>query len=258
MVSGVGPLTCRALLERFETPGGVLDASLAALRDVPGVGPKLAEKIHAARQSIDGQAELDLCQRMGVVPIARGEPLYPPPLEEIPDPPPLLYVQGTLEPRDQLAIALVGSRRCTPYGMRIAERLATSLARAGFTVVSGLARGIDAAAHRGALKAGGRTIAVLANGLASVYPPEHAELAAGSRRAWRAPLPSCRCGRAPRRPLPPAQSHHLRFMPRRGRGRGRPAERVALHRRTTRWSRTARSSPSPAPSTAWPAAAAIA
>ncbi len=114
---------------------------------------------------------------MGVVPIARGEPLYPAALEEIPDPPPLLYVQGTLEPRDQLAIALVGSRRCTPYGIRIAERLATSLGRAGFTVVSGLARGIDAAAHRGALKGGGRTIAVLANGLASIYPPEHAELA---------------------------------------------------------------------------------
>ena len=118
---------------------------------MPGVGRKLAEKIHAAQQTFDGQAELDLCQRMGVVPIARGEPTaILPPLEEIPDPPPLLYMQGTLEPRDQLAIALVGSRRCTPYGIRIAERLATSLGRAGFTVVSGLARGIDAAAHRGA------------------------------------------------------------------------------------------------------------
>ena len=109
--------------------------------------------------------------------IARGDPRYPPPLLETPDPPALLYARGTFEPRDQLAIALVGSRRCTSYGMRIAERLASSLARTGFTIVSGLARGIDAAAHRGALKAGGRTIAVLANGLEQVYPPEHAELA---------------------------------------------------------------------------------
>src|SRR5208282_2084187 len=90
--------------------------------------------------------------------------------------PALLYARGAFEPRDQLAIALVGSRRCTSYGMRIAERLASSLARTGFTIVSGLARGIDAAAHQGALKAGGRTIAVLANGLAQIYPPEHAEL----------------------------------------------------------------------------------
>src|SRR4029079_9733204 len=88
------------------------------------------------------------------------------------------YRRGTTEPSDQLAIALVGSRRCTPYGLRVAERLAGSLARVGLTVVSGLARGIDAAAHRGALKEGGRTIAVLANGLSQIYPPEHTDLAA--------------------------------------------------------------------------------
>jgi DNA processing protein len=177
MVPGVGPHTCRALLERFQTPTAVLDARLADLRDVAGVGTKLAEKIQQARQDVDAQAELDHCRRMAVDLIPRGDPSYPAPLQEIPDPPALLYRRGTSEPRDQLAIALVGSRRCTPYGMRIAERLAGALARTGFTIVSGLARGIDAAAHRGALRAGGRSLAVLANGLDQIYPPEHDELA---------------------------------------------------------------------------------
>ncbi len=229
MVPGVGPHICGALLERFRTAGRVLDASLADLRDVPGVGPKLAEKIQQARHELDGPAEIELCRRAGVDLIARGDPRYPPPLHEIPDPPALLYARGAFEPRDQLAIALVGSRRCTPYGMRIAERLAAALARTGFTIVSGLARGIDAAAHRGALKAGGRTIAVLANGLAQIYPPEHAELCRGGRPEWRPALRAADAPGAARGPLSPAQPDHLRPMPGRRRGRGRAAERVALH-----------------------------
>ena len=177
MVPGVGPHTGRALIERFGSPGRVLGASISSLRDVAGVGAKLAEKIAQARRDHDPEAELELCRREGVAPIPRSGPDYPPPLEDIPDPPALIYRRGTYEPRDQIAIAIVGSRRCTPYGLRVAERLASSLARVGLTVVSGLARGIDAAAHRGALKAGGRTIAVLANGLSQIYPPEHEELA---------------------------------------------------------------------------------
>lgn len=177
MVSGVGPKTCRALLERFGSATKVLDASEFSLRDVQGVGSKLAGKVARARRDIDAVEELDLCRRMGVRVVAQGADGYPPPLEDIPDPPSLLYIRGSIEPADQLAIALVGSRKCTPYGIRIAEKLAASLARVGLTVVSGLARGIDAAAHRGALAAGGRTIAVLANGLADVYPPEHGDLA---------------------------------------------------------------------------------
>lgn len=177
MVSGVGPLTGRALLERFGTPGRVLDASVSMLRDVPGVGPKLAEKIARARRDFDPAAELELCRQKGVKIIPREASEYPSPLGDIPDPPCLLYMRGAYGPADPLAIALIGSRKCTNYGLRIAERLGASLARVGLTVVSGLARGIDAAAHRGALKAGGRTIAVLANGLAEIYPPEHEGLA---------------------------------------------------------------------------------
>lgn len=177
MVPGVGPHTSRALLDRFGTPTKVLDASIANLRDVDGVGPKLASRLVCARDDFDAAAELALCRQHGVAPVALADSRYPDALKEIPDPPPLIYCRGDLTPRDGLAIAIVGSRRCTPYGIRAAERLAQSLARVGLTVVSGLARGIDAAAHRGALKVGGRTIAVLANGLASVYPPEHDELA---------------------------------------------------------------------------------
>lgn len=177
MVAGVGPRTSRLLLDAFGTAGKTLDAPVAMLRDVPGVGTKIADRISKARRQIDAAGELERCHRAGVRVVTSADPLYPPPLQEIPDPPFLLYWKGTYEPRDQLAIALVGSRRCTPYGLRVAERLASSLARVGITVVSGLARGIDAAAHRGALKVGGRTLAVMANGLGQVYPPEHEDLA---------------------------------------------------------------------------------
>lgn len=177
MVPGVGPQTARALLSKFGSAGRVLAASIADLRAVTNVGPKLAERIARAEREHDAGAELDLCRRMGVAIVPRGNSGYPPSLENIPDPPSLLYVKGRLEPRDQLAVAVVGSRHGTPYGTRVAERLGGALARVGITVVSGLARGIDAAAHRGALKAGGRTLAVLANGLATVYPPEHEDLA---------------------------------------------------------------------------------
>ena len=176
LVPGVGPLTGRALLERFGSATQVLNASTEALREVPGVGPKVASKIAKARSEIDAEFELDLCRKANVKVLPRGGANYPAPLDEIPDPPSLLYLRGDYLAGDPLAIAIVGSRRCTPYGMRVAERLGASLARVGITVVSGLARGIDAAAHRGALKAGGRTIAVLANGLSDIYPPEHLDL----------------------------------------------------------------------------------
>jgi DNA processing protein len=177
MTPGVGPLTSRALIEHFGEVGAILKASLSDLKRVPGVGPKLAERIAASRKELDPQVELERCRQRGVRLIPFDSPEYPEPLTTIPDPPLLLFVRGVLVPGDQLAIGLVGARKATPYGMRVAERLGGSLARVGLTVVSGLARGIDAAAHRGAIRAGGRTIAVLGNGLGSIYPPEHDKLA---------------------------------------------------------------------------------
>jgi DNA processing protein len=126
---------------------------------------------------VDLSRELELLARHDVRLIGMGSPDYPPALAQIHDPPQILYIRGALEPADARAVGVVGSRHCTSYGRRIAERLGEGLVRAGYTVVSGLARGIDAAAHRGALKAGGRTIAVLAGGLSKIYPPEHEDLA---------------------------------------------------------------------------------
>ncbi|MGH6783545.1 MAG: DNA-processing protein DprA, partial [Sphingomicrobium sp.] len=177
MVSGSGPNLFRALVKRLGSPTSVLDASMSRLRDVPGIGVKLAERIASARRESQVEEELANCERLGVRILTADSNDFPASLKSIPDPPALLYVRGGLLPRDTLAVALVGSRHCTHYGLRTAERLAGSLARIGFTVVSGLARGVDAAAHRGALTAGGRTIAVLASGVGNIYPPEHDELA---------------------------------------------------------------------------------
>ncbi|HEY3197458.1 MAG TPA: DNA-processing protein DprA [Nitrospirales bacterium] len=110
--------------------------------------------------------------------IGISDPRYPVSLRNIADPPPLLYVDGELEPVDAQAVAIVGSRRATPYGIRVARMLAGELSRLGFTIVSGMARGIDRVAHEIAIAAGGRTLAVLGCGLDVLYPPEHAQLRA--------------------------------------------------------------------------------
>lgn len=177
LVPGVGPRMRQALLDRFGGAGEVLKARSHELRQVPGIGPKLAMAILDHRDPTEAERELARCRQLGIRFYVRGAEDYPTLLSEIFDPPTFLYCQGSVEPRDELSLAIVGSRRCTPYGLRTAERLATTLALAGVTIVSGLARGIDGAAHRGALRAGGRTLAVLATGLSSIYPPEHEPLA---------------------------------------------------------------------------------
>ncbi len=177
LISGVGPRLRKALLEEFGSAAGVLSAAPSDLRRVQGVGPELTRRIAVAREDIDVQAELDLCAAHGVAILSESDPAYPRALREIHDPPGILFVRGEILPQDALAVAIVGSRHATHYGLAQAERLAGGLARAGLTIVSGLARGIDAAAHRGALAAGGRTLAVLGSGVLNMYPPEHAALA---------------------------------------------------------------------------------
>jgi DNA processing protein len=177
LVPGVGPRTRRKLLERFGSPTEVLAAAPSDLRTVPGVGPKLCRAISTARTEIDVAAEIERCRQGNVNIVCDYEESFPRLLSEFPDPPGVLFVRGQILPTDALAVGVVGARHATQYGLMQAERLAGNLARAGLTVVSGLARGIDAAAHRGALAAGGRTIAVLASGVLNVFPPEHNELA---------------------------------------------------------------------------------
>src|SRR5688572_14151935 len=177
LVSGVGPLLRKALLERFGSPAAVLAASRDELQRVDGIGPKIAARIAAAKDEIDAELELRIAADNGIDVLTEADADYPRPLKQIHDPPGVLFRRGKSLPQDELAVAIVGTRHATRYGLAQAERLAGSLARTGFTVVSGLARGIDAAAHRGALAAGGRTIAVLASGLLEIYPPEHEKLA---------------------------------------------------------------------------------
>jgi DNA processing protein len=177
LTPGIGPRLRQALLERFGDCESVLRAAPAELRAVDGIGPKLASNIvdRAAAADVDGL--LELCRQTNISVILDEDAHYPRPLRNIVDPPPVLYAFGQWLPQDAVAVGIVGTRHATRYGLEQAARLAAGLARAGVTIVSGLARGIDAAAHKGALEAGGRTLAVLGSGLLNLYPPEHADLA---------------------------------------------------------------------------------
>lgn len=178
LVPGLGPRLTAALLGHFGSAAAVRNASAENLRDAPKIGPKLSADFAAALAAIDVDAECELIGRHNVRLLVLGWSGYPESLANVPGPPHILYARGSLTPADRKAIAIVGSRGCTAYGRRIAEQLAGGLSRAGYTIVSGLARGIDGVAHSAALKANGRTIAVLAGGLSRIYPPEHLELSA--------------------------------------------------------------------------------
>ena len=175
LAEGVGAIRFKRLLEHFGDLEAVCGAGAAQLQRVSGVGPKAAQAIAAVEESaVD--AELALAGDVGAAVLCLGDPAYPQPLKLIDDPPPVLYVRGELAEADAVALGVVGSRRCTHYGLEQAERFGGLLGRAGFSVISGGARGIDSAAHRGALTAGGRTIAVMGCGLANIYPPENLKL----------------------------------------------------------------------------------
>jgi DNA processing protein len=178
LTPGIGPRLRKALLTRFGSAEAVLAAAPSDLREVPGIGQKLSRAIVAAKTEIDVQRELHSCRENGVSVVLESEDSYPKSLATIPDPPGVLFVRGGLKESDGIAVAIVGSRHATHYGIAQAERLAAGLARCGYTIISGLARGIDAAAHRGALKASGRTLAILGSGVLNIYPPEHEDLAA--------------------------------------------------------------------------------
>lgn len=176
MIEHVGPVRLRQLLEHFGDPAAILKASRAMLASVRGIGDDTAAAIVNWEKSVPLDAELKRIAEFGCHVLTQQDESYPPLLREIYDPPIVLYVKGTLDARDKNSVALVGSRQTTHYGIEVARKLAYQLAYTGVTVVSGGARGIDTAAHQGALTAKGRTLAVLGTGINIVFPPENAEL----------------------------------------------------------------------------------
>lgn len=177
MVPKMGPVRLRNLLEVFETPQRILCARASELRTVDGIGQDVSETIASWEKHVDLEAELKRIADFGANVITQESPEYPRLLREIHNPPIVLYVWGKLDKLDHHAIGIVGSRQTSHYGLECAKKLSYQLAYAGMTVVSGLARGIDTAAHQGALAAKGRTVAVLGSGLLNIYPKENIPLA---------------------------------------------------------------------------------
>jgi len=175
-VTQIGPRRFDMLLEAFASARRVWEATESELL-AAGLDRRSTASLLAARHRVDPSIEIRNLERAGVTALRWSDPEYPERLRTIYDPPPVLYVQGELDPQDRPSIAIVGTRGATTYGKSAAETLAKGLGEAGITVVSGLALGIDAAAHRGAMAAGGRTIAVMANGLDRIYPSSHTQLA---------------------------------------------------------------------------------
>ncbi len=179
LTTGVGPVLQTRLIEACGSAQGACAATTSRLRRIEGIGSAKSQQIFDALKESAQQVDEEVARAAGegVRLICRDDPEYPALLKHIPDPPAVLYVKGALEPRDLNALAIVGSRRCSYYGREQSERFAALLAGAGMTVTSGGARGIDSAAHRGAMShAQGRTIAVLGSGVDVPYPPENAKL----------------------------------------------------------------------------------
>lgn len=174
-VPGIGSVTFRRLLERFDTPESALEASPAQLAGVKGVTASIVEQIKGGAWRRFAEDECRRLESSGARLVVYTSSDYPKALFQIPDPPPFIYVKGNLFPGD-VSLAVVGSRRATSYGLMTTGKLAEELASHGVCIVSGLARGVDTAAHKGALQAGGRTIGVLGCGIDRIYPPENRKL----------------------------------------------------------------------------------
>ena len=178
MLPKIGPVRVRRLLLAFgDNPASILGAAKDRLMRVDGIGEETAKILHGWQDHADPGTEIREAAERGISIVTQQDEDYPAPLLESYDPPLLLYVWGKLEPRDKHAISVVGSRRATHYGMQATKKLSYQIAQAGFTIISGLARGIDTAAHEAAVAANGRTIAVLGSGLAKLFPPENLALA---------------------------------------------------------------------------------
>ncbi len=175
LIEGVGPIRVRQLLEHFGDAPNILSASHQELFRVRGIGEDTAAAI-VRRDQAQLSAELKRVEDFGCRIVIQSDPEYPELLKQIYDPPVVLYVKGELQPKDKNSIAMVGSRMTTHYGIEVARKLAYQLAYLGVTVVSGGARGIDSAAHQGALSGKGRTIAILGTGINLVTPPENVKL----------------------------------------------------------------------------------
>ncbi len=175
LVPGLGTRTVGKLLERFRTPEAILRASRSEL-EASGVPGSVAQSISSGCSFEDAAAQQERLAQTGGTLVSLCDPRYPARLHEIFDPPPVLFARGRLELLGALTLAVVGTRRPTPYGTAVTERLSGDLARAGLTIVSGMARGIDTSAHRAALAAGGDTIAVLGCGIDVVYPADNRKL----------------------------------------------------------------------------------
>ena len=171
-VKGIGSVRVQHLLDHFGDLGTAWTAAPDQLRDA-GLDRRSIESLVETRQRIDLDLELQRLEQNGAQALIWDDPQYPRSLRNIAQPPPVLYVRGLLLPADEWAVAVVGTRHASTYGREAAREIAAGLAANGVTVVSGLARGVDIVAHRAALEAGGRTIAVLGSGVDNIYPPEH-------------------------------------------------------------------------------------
>ena len=176
MIPQLSSIRIKRLIDYFGNIQDILKASESELQKIEGVGRTVARNIVTKRADIDINEELNLINKHNIEVVAFDETEYPENLKTIYDPPPILYIKGKLKQKDNLSVAIVGSRRASFYGLSMAEGIASELAEFGITVISGMARGIDGAAHKGALKVEGRTIAVLGSGLDCVYPPENKKL----------------------------------------------------------------------------------